>query len=1051
MKIVFKILTSFQLMGGLLLLFAVSIGYATFVENDYGTEAARLLVYNARWFEIMLVLMAINLTAIIVKHKMYSRHKLPILLFHISFILIVLGAGITRYFGTEGMMRIRENQSENKFISDNTYMIVRITGGNDTVHYYKKVLFGPTSKNKFSKKFSYGGHNVSVENLEFVPSAQRQVIADNNGKPYIDAVVTGSGEQMQSVILGLGESIQQMGLTYSFSMDTLPADFKFTLVSGQLFITSTDTIQEMSMTGGTGIKIEPGKPGNAKEMTLYRTSRSSLVIKGFYPAGRIDVVRAPEGQESDKDALRMIVNIDGESQNVVVFGGKGVASNPETIYGKDMRVELSYGSQYIGLPFSISLKDFIIERYPGSNSPSSYASEVVLIDQNRNIEKPFKIFMNNILSYRGYRFYQSSYDQDELGTVLSVNRDYWGTTITYLGYFLMTAGMFLTIFTRNSRFRSLIYNSARLRENNKKIISGSAIVLLLMMILPLSVFSADQGSNEKNTISVVHAEKFGKMLIQGQDGRIEPINTLSSELLRKISRKTSFNGLNSDQVFLGMISDPEKWKDIEMIKVKNPEIMKIIGKQGTYISFNQIVDFNSAEGYRIRKYVETAFQKPPASRTKFDKEIMAVDERVNICYLVYTGAFLNIFPIPGDPNHKWTLAEKAFEYYENQEALFVKGILTLYYEAVAEGMKTGNWQKADEHLDYIVKFQNKYGHDLIPSDTKRSLEIRYNKINIFNKLSGYYGIIGFILLIISFIEVLIPRLKFRYITIPLSVIILLLFLAHTAGLGVRWYVSEHAPWSNGYESMIYIGWATMLAGLAFMRRSGVTVAVTAVLTSIILGVSAMSWMDPEITNLVPVLKSYWLIIHVAIISASYGFLGLAALLGFYNLALISFRSAKHRPILENNISDISNIIEMTIIIGLFMLTIGTFLGGVWANESWGRYWGWDPKETWALVTVLVYSFVSHMRFIPGFRGSFALSFAALVSYGTVMMTYFGVNYYLSGLHSYAKGDPVPVPSFVYYVVVIIIILGLFAFYKNHTYTLHHRAEGEEVTSEKSGD
>jgi len=231
--------------------------------------------------------------------------------------------------------------------------------------------------------------------------------------------------------------------------------------------------------------------------------------------------------------------------------------------------------------------------------------------------------------------------------------------------------------------------------------------------------------------------------------------------------------------------------------------------------------------------------------------------------------------------------------------------------------------------------------------------------------------------------------------------------------------------------MLYIAWATVLSGLIFVRKSEITLAVTALLASLILSVAGMSWMDPEITTLVPVLKSYWLIIHVAIITASYGFLALGALLGFNNLLLMNLKTKNNVKRLNLTITELSYIIEMTLIIGLFMLTIGTFLGGVWANESWGRYWGWDPKETWALATVLFYSFVVHMRFIPGFRGTFAFSFAALISYSFVLMTYFGVNYYLSGLHSYAAGDAVPVPSFVYYTLIVIAVVSIMAYITNN--------------------
>ncbi len=222
--------------------------------------------------------------------------------------------------------------------------------------------------------------------------------------------------------------------------------------------------------------------------------------------------------------------------------------------------------------------------------------------------------------------------------------------------------------------------------------------------------------------------------------------------------------------------------------------------------------------------------------------------------------------------------------------------------------------------------------------------------------------------------------------------------------------------------MIYIGWATSLSGFIFMKRSPITLAVTTLLTSIILFVAGMSWMNPEITNLVPVLKSYWLVVHVAIITASYGFLAMGAILGILNLVLMVLRNKKNEKNIGFTILEVSYIIEMALMIGLLMLTIGSFIGGVWANESWGRYWGWDPKETWALVTVLVYSIILHLRKIPGMKSIFSLSSLAVVGLASVLMTFFGVNYYLSGMHSYAQGDPPPIPNALYVAIFLIAVL-----------------------------
>ena len=226
--------------------------------------------------------------------------------------------------------------------------------------------------------------------------------------------------------------------------------------------------------------------------------------------------------------------------------------------------------------------------------------------------------------------------------------------------------------------------------------------------------------------------------------------------------------------------------------------------------------------------------------------------------------------------------------------------------------------------------------------------------------------------------------------------------------------------------MIYISWATMLSGIIFSLRSKLTLAATTLVTSLFLMVAHLNWLDPEITNIVPVLNSYWLMIHVSIITASYGFLALGAVLGLFSLWLIIFTNVNTKNKLLLTIKELTLINEKSITIGLFMLTIGTFLGGVWANESWGRYWGWDPKETWALVSILIYAFVLHMRLIPALSSFYTFNLATLVAIWSIIMTYFGVNYYLSGLHSYAAGDPMPIPSFVYYLIVITFITAILA-------------------------
>lgn len=1035
MKKLKNILFSMELTGILLLMFAISIGYATFIENDYGTIAAKSHVYNATWFELMLLLMAINMTGSIFKHKMYVRKKWTVLLFHVSFLVIVAGAAITRFISYEGMMRIREGETTNQLISDKTYIRIWAENGTDSFYSEETVLAAPASAGKFTEEFTYGNQPVKVEVLDYFTNAAETVI-EGEGEPILWLVISDKMSGRQNAYFKNGDTKSFGGTVITFNSQPVIGAMNITSEGSALKFTAADSVNYMNMAANTNEVLAPDSVHPLQPMALYRSGTLSIVLKSFYQKAKIGLV-STEGQEgmSAMDALAMKVSVGNQSSEINVYGGQGFVGTPVETNVNGVNVKVGFGAKLIELPFSIKLNDFQLERYPGSHSPSSYASEITVYDPRNSLEMPYRIYMNHVLNHGGFRFFQSSYDKDEKGTILSVNHDAAGTIVTYLGYFLMTLGMILTIFGRNSRFMTLTKLSAQLRHSRKSMVSLLILAgfLSVATIFPAGTAAAQDETTTLPVVSAEHAARFGKLLVQDKDGRMKPINTVSSEVLRKIARKKSFEGMNPEQVFLGIMAYPDLWQAKPIIKVSNPELEEFLKLDGKFASFNQIVDIHSAEGYKLNEYVENAYAKKPSLQNKFDKEVMKVDERLNIFYMVYSGSFLNVFPVPNDDNHKWVTSKDAKEFFQGEEALFVEGIFSMYTEEVRKAVESGNWTAADEHLEYIIQFQKKYGAKIYPSDTKVNLEIFYNKFDVFKRLSGYYGIIGFILIVLHFINILKPKINLHKVIRISSWIVVVLFVMHTVGLAIRWNISGHAPWSNGYESLIYIGWATILSGLIFVKRSEVTLAVTALLASLILSVAGMSWMDPEITNLVPVLKSYWLIIHVAIITASYGFLALGALLGFFNLVLMILKTKSNFGRLDLTVTELTYIIEMTLIIGLFMLTIGTFLGGVWANESWGRYWGWDPKETWALVTVLIYSFVAHMRFIPGFRGNFAYSFASLISFSTVLMTYFGVNYYLSGLHSYAKGDPVPVPTFVYYTVVVVFVVSIAAYISNRRY------------------
>ena len=339
---------------------------------------------------------------------------------------------------------------------------------------------------------------------------------------------------------------------------------------------------------------------------------------------------------------------------------------------------------------------------------------------------------------------------------------------------------------------------------------------------------------------------------------------------------------------------------------------------------------------------------------------------------------------------------------------------------------SGDYSKANDVLNSIEGFQKKYGEEVMPSQEKIDTEILYNKYDVFKNLFWQYMTAGLLMFIFVIIQIFKDNKAIRTTIKVFQIAILILFFVHTAGLIARWYISGHAPWSDAYESMIYVAWATMFFGLAFGRKSDFTTASTAFVTSMILMIAHWNWMDPSIANLQPVLDSYWLMIHVAVIVASYGPFTLGMILGLVSLILMILTNEKNKKKMSINIQELTIITELSLTVGLVMLTIGNFLGGQWANESWGRYWGWDPKETWALISIMVYAFVIHMRLVPGLRGRFAFNWAAIIAFASILMTYFGVNFYLTGLHSYASGDQIISYQFIIGAFVAWIILGFLA-------------------------
>ncbi len=1026
MKKIIKRLFSTSAGGFYLLFFAFAIGVATFIENDFGTSAAQKLVFKARWFEVLLVLFGLCILNNIIQFRMIQQKKWGTAMFHFAVLIILLGAGVTRYFGFEGIMHIREDLTSDEIISSETHLLFEAEQNGKTYRFDEQVLFASLGKNNFHQSYQIGKDIIDVELDDFIPNPETVFEQEAGGDPILKVVIAGQGGR-EEYYLRQGEFKNLRGNWFNFGNPEQPQAVNIYYRNDSLVFNVPSVMTQMVMATQQTDTIYPGSYQPLRVRSLYSNERLNFVIGEFSPAAQL-VLRSAERKMKNESfaALKMTVKINDQPNTIFVYGKKGLEGKPEIVTGGNTRLSVAYGAKRIKLPFSLKLRDFILDKYPGTNSASSYASEVTLIDPEKGINREQRIYMNNVLDHRGYRFFQSSFDQDELGTVLSVNHDWWGTWISYIGYFLLTIGLVMMLFTKNSRFLKL---SERLKEMRLADKAGSASGVVLLFLMSLSGVSLAQGTDDGpvHVFPKHHAEAFGKILVQDQKGRIKPMNTMSSEILRKISRRESLFGLSADQVMLGMTLYPEEWITQPVIKTgKHEEVKKLFPGDG-YATFN---DFFTEDGqYRIRDLVKRAYSLQPIDRSMLDKEIMKIDERVNICNMVFSGSIARLYPIPGHPEQLWYTAADAFRKNDVPVDDFVRNFFKDYAMEVQAAFESKDWSAADQQLAKLVDYQQANGGDILISKTKVNMEILLNKMNVFSRLSKAYGLLGLLFLSLFFAKAFKPSLNIRRATQVSFYLLAFCFLAHTLGLAIRWYVSGRAPWSNGYESMIYIGFTTVLAGLLFSRKSLGGLTATSILASTILMVAGLSWLDPEITPLVPVLKSYWLTIHVSLEAGSYGFLMLGAIIGLLNLALMIFLTKDNQTRIFRTITEMSHISEMTLIGGLIMVSVGTYLGGIWANESWGRYWGWDAKETWALVTTLVYAFILHMRFIPGLRGPYAFSVASLFGFASVMMTYLGVNYYLSGLHSYAAGDPVPIPASVYYTAGVFIVISLLGYWK----------------------
>lgn len=1057
-KRIASILFSTRLMAVLFIVFAVALAMGTFIESWYSTATAKVWIYNALWFEVIMALFVVNFAGNIVRYKLHKREKWSSLLIHVSFILILVGAFVTRYISYEGMMPIREGATENTFLSEKTFLTTFIDGEIDGEPKRRvvenQVLLAPGASNEFTFNTDYNGQPVKLEIIDFIHGAEEGLVEDPEGENYLKIVEAGGGDRHDHY-LKEGEVTSIHNVLFAFNKPTEGA-INIIVEDGEYKISSPFAGTYMRMADRLEGEVTKDSTQTLLLRSLYNMAGMQFVLPDPVIKGVYDIIPTAEKAQGQQDAVKVRISSAGESKVVSLLGAKGIVNDPVQVNLGGLEFYIRYGSKEYELPFAIKLNDFIAERYPGTEkSYSSFKSKVTVIDEEETF--PYEIFMNHVLDYEGYRFFQASFPPDEKGTVLSVNHDYWGTWITYIGYTLLYIGLMWILFDRGSRFGEL----KKMLEKVKK--KKAKMVTLMLIMLSFTGFAQEQDHEHDNAslvfpkaqidsvikaniVSKEHAEEFGKLVIQDAGGRMKPVNTYSSELLRKLSKSSEYEGMTSDQILISMTENPTLWYNVPLINVKkdNDSIHHIIGvkEDQKYVALTSF--FDREGNYKLSPYLESAYQA--AVPNQFQKDFIETDRRVNLLYNALQGEILRIFPIPGNENNKWVSYPEAAEAgFKGMDSVYTQQIFPIYFNALQQAKKTGDYSKANEFLGSIKSFQKKFGSEVMPSENKIETEILYNKYDVFRNLFWMYMLAGVVMLIFVIFQIFNDSKIIRILINISKVVIVVLFILHTAGLIARWYLSGHAPWSDAYESMIYVAWATMFFGLIFGRKSDLTTASTAFVASMILMIAHWNWMDPAIANLQPVLDSYWLMIHVSVIVASYGPFTLGMILGVVSLILMILTNANNKKKMDLTIKEITIITEMALTVGLVMLTIGNFLGGQWANESWGRYWGWDPKETWALVSIMVYAFVIHMRLVPGLRSRWLFNLMAVIAFASIMMTYFGVNFYLSGLHSYASGDKVITPNFVYYSVAAVALLGLVSYFRFNKY--YKKENRNRLTSE----
>lgn len=650
---------------------------------------------------------------------------------------------------------------------------------------------------------------------------------------------------------------------------------------------------------------------------------------------------------------------------------------------------INKGGEKRTLPFSISLEDFEIIYYKGTRAPMDYVSRITVSAENNSESLEGEISMNKIFSFMNYRFYQSGYDANGQGTVLSVSHDPYGIGITYTGYSILLVSIILFFLNPQSTFRQLMKSY---RNNSQDIKKGCSILFLLFIsTFPMGSRAMAADHPLPKTLPRETAGRFGDLYILYND-RICPLQTFARDFTIKLYGKPTYHGLTSEQVLTGWLFYYDSWKNEPVIRIKSNEARRLLDIKGQYAS---VKDFaGSTNEYKL----EDAMRQIHLGRQITDRKgIEEANEKFNIISMVCTGALMKIFPYrdaKGNTLQWYAQSDRLPHEMGNEQWTFTRKAMNYVHEQIV--MK--RFDEVNRLLNKIKQYQQKECGEALPSASRFKAEKLYNQFDYSKPIAILCLCIG----LFAFIYYCRCTVTEKNICCSLAFIFNLLlcsiFIYLSMTIVLRGYVSNHLPLSNGFETMQFMAWCTVLLTFFLQRKFTLSVPFGFLLCGLTLLVSMFGEQNPQITQLMPVLQSPLLSIHVVAIMTAYSLLAFIMLNGI--TAVVLHYSTEN---CETAIDFLQRISRLILYPAVFLLTIGIFIGAVWANVSWGRYWGWDPKEVWALITMLVYALALHPASLKWFRYPMFFHVFGIVAFLTVLITYFGVNFLLGGMHSYANG------------------------------------------------